>query len=75
MTGNIVVAFALILAPVALILLMESFQPIFVLFIAVILALFFPKLATEKVDKRHMWQKIFAIVVTGFGTYLLLFFG
>lgn len=72
MVGNITVAFAVMLAPVALILLGESFQSIFVLGIGIFLAIFFPKLATERVSKKHIVQKIIAIVITGIGTYMLL---
>lgn len=74
MTGNIVVAFAVMLAPVALILLGESFQTIFVLAIGVFLTLFFPNLYSEKIGKKYVWQKIFAILITGIGTYILLAF-
>lgn len=72
MTGNIVVAFAVMLAPVALILLGNSFQNIFVLIIGVVLTLLAPKLYSEKIERKHVIQKILAIVVTGIGTYLLL---
>ncbi len=70
--GNAVVAFAYLLAPVALVLLAESFQPIFVLLIGIFLAMFFPNLSAEQIDTRHLWQKILAIFLTGIGTYLLL---
>lgn len=72
MSGNASVAFALVLAPVSLVLLANSFQPIFVLAIGIILTLFFPKIAVEKICAHHLWQKIFAIIITGIGTYLLL---
>lgn len=72
MTGNIVVAFAVMLAPVALILLGNSFQNIFVLLIGVFLTVFFPKLYKEQIEKKHIIQKLIAILVTAIGTYLLL---
>lgn len=72
MTGNIVVAFAVLLAPVALILLGNSFQNIFVLLIGVVLTIFFPKLYKEKIERKHIIQKLIAITITGIGTYLLL---
>ncbi len=71
-SGNIVVAFAYLLAPVALVLLTESFQPIFVLAIGVFLTIFFPKISSEKIQSRHIWTKIIAICITGIGTYILL---
>ena len=72
MLGNITVAFAVMLAPVSLILLGESFQSIFVLIIGVVFTVFFPKIYNEKIEKRHMVQKLLAILVTGLGTFLLL---
>lgn len=72
MVGNITVAFAVMLAPVALILLGNSFQNIFVLIIGVLLTLFLPKLYSEKIERHHIIQKLIAILVTGIGTYLLL---
>lgn len=72
MTGNAIVAFAFLMAPISLVLLTESFQPIFVLAIGVFLTIFFPNLGSEKIEARHLAQKIIAITITGIGTYLLL---
>jgi len=72
MLGNIVVAFAYMLAPVALVLLAESFQPIFVFAIGVFLTIFFPKLSRENMHPKSIAQKLVAIVITGIGTYILL---
>jgi len=71
-TGNVVVAFAYLLAPIGLVLLTESFQPIFVFMLGIFFTLFFPKVATEKIYARHILQKFVAICITGIGTYLLL---
>jgi drug/metabolite transporter (DMT)-like permease len=71
MIGNIVFSFAYLLAPIALVLLAESFQPIFVFAIGIFLTIFFPKLTAEKIEAKHIWQKIIAILITGIGTYLL----
>jgi len=71
-TGNIVVAFAYLLAPIGLVLLTESFQPIFVFALGIFFTFFFPKVATEKIYARHILQKVIAICITGIGTYLLL---
>lgn len=72
MVGNIVIAFAYMLAPIALILLAESFQPIFVFAIGIFLTIFFPKISVENIEAKHIWQKVIAITITGIGTYLLL---
>lgn len=72
MVGNVVLAFTVMMVPAALNLLMNSFQPIFVMAIGFILAAFFPQLATEKLHPGHGLQRIVAIAITGVGTYLLL---
>lgn len=71
MTGNAAVAFASMLAPIALVLLMNAFQPFFVLLFGLILAILFPKIATEHADEKVL-QKIIAIGITGAGTYMLV---
>ena len=70
-SGNIVVAYAYLLAPIGLVLLTESFQPIFVLIIGLFLTIFFPKIIVEKIQAKHIWPKIIAICITGIGTYIL----
>lgn len=72
MLGNIVFAFAYLLAPISLVLLSNSFQTIFVLAIGIFLTVYFPKVSTEKIHAKHIWQKVIAICITGIGTYLLL---
>jgi len=69
--GNLTFSFAYLLAPIALVLLTESFQPIFVLIIGIFLTVFFPRISVEKIQAKHLWQKIIAIFLTGIGTYLL----
>ncbi len=71
MLGNFAFAAAFMLAPVALVLLTQSFQPIFVLGIGIFLTVFFPKITAEKIHARHLWPKIIAILITGIGAYLL----
>ena len=71
-SGNIAVAVAYLLAPVGLVLLTQSFQPVFVLAIGAFLTVYFPTIAAEKMHAKHVWQKIIAICITGIGTYILL---
>lgn len=71
MIGNFAFSFAYLLVPIALVLLTDSFQPIFVLAIGIFLTIFFPKISVEKIQAKHIWQKIIAITITGIGTYLL----
>ena len=73
MLGNAALAFAALMAPIALILLMESFQAFFVLLIGVFLTLFFPSVTEETIQLKHIAQKLLAILITGIGTYLLLY--
>lgn len=63
---------AAMLAPVGLVLLTETFQSIFVFVLAILIARFIPKLATESIDRTHFAMKGVAICITGFGAYLLL---
>jgi bacterial/archaeal transporter family protein len=70
--GNVAFALAYMIAPVTLVLLTDSFQSIFALVIGIFLTVFFPKISTEKIQAKHIWPKIFAICLTGIGTYLLL---
>ncbi|MEN9413309.1 MAG: hypothetical protein RLZZ342_396 [Candidatus Parcubacteria bacterium] len=72
LVGNVVFSFAYLLAPIALVLLTESYQPLFVFAIGIFLTLFFPRITAEKIHARHLFQKALAIIITGIGTYLLL---
>lgn len=72
MLGTVSYGLAAMLAPVALVLLTETFQSIFVFIMAIFIARFLPKLATERIDRAHVAMKGVAICITGLGTYLLL---
>jgi len=72
MLGTVSYGLAAMLAPVALVLLTETFQSIFVFLLAILIARFIPKLATESVDRTHIVMRSVAIGITGIGTYLLL---
>lgn len=71
MLGNVIFAYAYMLAPVALVLLTQSFQPVFVIIVGVFLTIFFPKITVEKVSLIDLTQKFLAIIITGIGTYML----
>lgn len=71
MLGNSAAAFVVLLIPVTLTLLMNSFQPLFVLVIGYMLMWFVPSLNVESVRKDRKWQKLLAIILTGVGVYLL----
>ena len=70
-SGSIVFSFSYMLAPISLVLLANSFQSIFVLVIGIFLNSIFPNACIEKVQAKHIGQKIMAICISGVGTYLL----
>lgn len=70
MLGNAAASLVVVLIPVALNLLMNSFQPIFVFVIGVVLSRFLPSYATEASGDRWI-QKLSAIALTGTGVYLI----
>jgi drug/metabolite transporter (DMT)-like permease len=72
MVANAVYGFAYMLAPIALVLLTNSFQPIFVFAIGVFMTLYFPHIISEKIEAKHLWQKLLAIIITSIGTFILL---
>jgi hypothetical protein len=72
MLGTVAYGLAAMLAPVALVLLTETFQSIFVFVMAILIARYLPRLATERVDRSRIAMKGVAIAITGLGTWLLL---
>jgi len=69
--GNIATAFSYLLAPVSLVLLVNSYQPIFVFIIGIFMTIFFPKYLSEKITIKHIVPKILSILIMAVGTYLL----
>jgi len=69
--GNLFSNFAILLAPIAMVYVVESFQPAIVLFLVVMGTKFFPKIINEKTDKAVLIPKIIAIVVIMIGTAFL----
>ena len=69
--GNLATNFALIIAPVALVLTVNGFQPLFVFIYGVIFTLLFPKFCHEKLSKKHLVQKIISILVIVMGSILI----
>ena len=66
-----VTLYTTLLAPVALVLLVHSFQPFFVLGLGIVLTLFFPRLARESLGRRKLLQKGLAIRLMLVGGYLI----
>jgi len=69
--AKIIMNFATLLAPLALVWVVNGFQPFFVLFFGIIIALFFPHFSKENLLKKHLAQKIVAILIIFIGVYLL----
>ena len=66
-----VTLYASLLAPVALVLLVNSFQPLFVLTLGIVLTLFFPRVAKESLGRMKMLQKAGGIGLMLVGGYLI----
>lgn len=70
-TAMLSITYASLLAPLALVWVVNGFQPLFVFVYGVIITLFLPKVGRESLLKKHLLQKIVAIIVIFVGTYLL----
>ncbi len=70
--GIVINNFAILLAPVALVVLVEyTAQPLFVFIEGIIFTLLFPKLVHENLSRNNLIQKFIAIVVMGIGLYMI----
>jgi drug/metabolite transporter (DMT)-like permease len=69
--GEAVMLYATLLAPVVLVLLVNSFQPFFVLIIGIALTLLFPAIGRESLTRKSLIQKIIGIGLIIAGTYFL----
>ena len=66
-----VTLYATLLAPVALVLLVNSFQPLFVFTFGIVRTLFLPRLAKESLERTKMLQKEAGIAFMLLGGYLI----
>lgn len=70
--GKIIFNYATLLAPLAVVSFMvDGFSPFFLLVIGAVLTLFLPKIIKENIERRHLAQKLIAIVLLFLGTILL----
>jgi len=74
LVGNISIEYALLLAPVALVLLADSYEPIFVLVWVIILSFVFPKIFREKLIRKGIIKEAISILIICFGTTLIFMF-
>lgn len=71
MIGNLSSAFATLLAPVTLVLVVGGYQPLFVFLGAILMTILMPKIVTERISRGHLIHRTIAIIVIFFGSYLL----
>lgn len=69
--GIICFRLAMVMVPVALVQVVNGFQPVFVLFYGTLLTIFFPKVITERISRGHLFHKVLSVAVIFFGTYIL----
>ncbi len=69
--GSLLTNYAVLLAPVALVYLVGSFQPAIVLLFVILGTKFFPKIITEKIHHQIMIPKIIAILIILIGSFIL----
>ena len=70
-TANMLVNFAITVAPMALVLTLNGLQPFFVFFIGAIGTLLVPKIFNEDISKRIMAQKVICILISIIGLIIL----
>lgn len=70
--GNLATGFASLLAPIALVMTVSGYQPVFVFVMGVIMAIFFPHISNEDIQKHALLRKVFSIAIILTGTYLIL---
>lgn len=69
--GNCFYNFAILLAPISLVMATASFQPLFVFVIGTIISFYVPTLIKEKISWKHLLQKSLAISLMLMGVYLM----
>jgi len=63
--------FALLIAPVALVFVVNSYQPLFVFMAGVLFTIFLPSFASEKISRKHFFHKLISIIIILIGSYML----
>jgi drug/metabolite transporter (DMT)-like permease len=69
--ANITNSFALLLAPVVLVFVVSSYQPLFVFILGVLLTLILPHITQEKISNKHLLHKLISIIIIIIGSYFL----
>ncbi|MCC7160600.1 EamA family transporter [Candidatus Nomurabacteria bacterium] len=69
--GNLLTNYAILLAPVAMVYLVGSFQPAILLFLTLFSTKFFPNIVKEDTSKRVLIPKIISILIITLGSVIL----
>lgn len=69
--GNLLTNYAILLAPVAMVYLVSSFQPAILLFLTLLSTKFFPQIVREDLSKRALAPKVIAIIIITLGSIIL----
>lgn len=69
--GNLLTNYAILLAPVAMVFLVETFQPAIVLILTILGTKFFPHIIKENLSLRVLFPKIIAIILMVAGSAIL----
>lgn len=69
--GSLSINYVYLLAPIALVQLVASVQPLFVFMIGIVLSIFLPKFVFESISRKFLAQKIIFICLILVGSYLL----
>jgi len=72
--GNLLTNFALLLAPVAIVFLVGSFQPAIVLMFTTFSTKFFPHIVKEDISRKTLIKKFLYIVIIIFGSSILFYY-
>ncbi len=72
-SASVSVAYAVMLAPVAIVMLLTTYQAFFALGIGMLLAAIFTSFALEKITRQNLTIRITALIITAAGTVMLLF--
>ena len=70
-TGNLLISFAVILGPIALVQSLNAYQPLLLLIVSYITVFFFGNYLDEDISKQALIQKIIGISVITLGSFVL----
>lgn len=69
--GTLSSRYAMLLVPIALVQSVNGFQPLIGILIGIVLTIFFPFIGKENIMRKHLTQKIIAVIIMIIGAYLI----